>query len=116
MTPLTTNKTVVTIGLEDEDLQNITTVLNTYTEVEEAVIFGSRAKGNYKNASDVDIALKGTSLNYTITGNISYLLNEETQMLYQFDVLNYYTINNKDLTEHINRIGISFYKRSGADV
>jgi predicted nucleotidyltransferase len=111
MTPSRINKTGAAFGLKDEDLQNIIKVLQQHSEAEEAIIFGSRAKGNYKNGSDVDIALKGTTLDYKTTTEISYILNEETQMPYRFDVLNYYTISNKDLTEHINRTGISFYKK-----
>jgi predicted nucleotidyltransferase len=74
-------------------------------------MFGSRAKGNYKNGSDVDIALKGKLSFETIT-HINYLLNEETTMPYKFDVLNYHTIQDKDLIEHINRAGICFYQYS----
>ncbi len=69
------------LGLKDGDLKNIITVLQQEAEVEEAIIFGSRAKGNYKKGSDVDIALKGTGLDYRIIGNISYILNEETNAL-----------------------------------
>lgn len=105
------NKASAVFGLKEDDLGNIIAVLQQNAEVEEAIIFGSRAKGNYRNGSDVDIALKGTALNYETTTDISYTLNEETQMPYYFDVLNYHTISNKDLTEHIDRSGICFYKR-----
>ena len=111
MTPSATNKTGNILGLREDDLQNIIAVLQQHKEVEEAVIFGSRAKGNFKNGSDVNIALKGSRLTWNITSEISDVLNEETQMPYKFDLLNYHNITNKDLTEHINRIGIYFYKR-----
>lgn len=111
MTPLIINNTSNLFGLINGELENIIAVIKQQMEVEEAIIFGSRAKGNYKNGSDIDIALKGSEVNYTTTSNISYILNEETQMPYKFDVLNYGNISNKDLTEHIDRAGISFYKR-----
>lgn len=111
MTPSIINKTDGTFGLKEEDIQDIVAVLQQHEKVGEAIIFGSRAKGNYKNGSDVDIALKGMALDYKTTRGISYILNEETQMPYRFDVLNYHTVSNIDLTDHINRIGISFYKR-----
>ena len=82
-----------------------------FPNVKEAIIFGSRAKGNFKNGSDVDIALKGENINLEIVSNISYRLNEETVLPYKFDVLDYQSINNSKLTEHINRIGISVYIR-----
>jgi predicted nucleotidyltransferase len=98
-------------GFKQGDLVSIVAIIQQHVEVEEAIIFGSRAKGNYKNGSDVDIALKGADVNHTTTGNISYVLNEETQMPYQFDVLNYHSVVNQDLVRHIDRVGISFYKR-----
>jgi predicted nucleotidyltransferase len=98
-------------GLTAIDLETILSVLKKHIEVEEAIMFGSRAKGNYKNGSDVDIALKGKLSFETIT-HINYLLNEETTMPYKFDVLNYHTIQDKDLIEHINRAGICFYQYS----
>ncbi|HEY9342885.1 MAG TPA: nucleotidyltransferase domain-containing protein [Hanamia sp.] len=98
-------------GLKEDDLQNIIDILQQQPEVEEALIFGSRAKGNYRAGSDVDMAIKGDGINLKIITHISYLLNEETVMPYQFDVLNYHSIRNLELVEHIDRAGISFYKK-----
>jgi predicted nucleotidyltransferase len=64
-------------GLRKSDIQNIISVLQSEKTVEEAIIFGSRAKGNYKEGSDVDIALKGKNLSLQLIGHISFLLNEE---------------------------------------
>ncbi len=98
-------------GLKKEDIDMIISILSQHPEVEEACIFGSRAKGNYRVGSDVDIALKGQKLNFDIMANISYLLNEETNMPYRFDVLNYDTLPDADLLDHIKRIGMVFYKQ-----
>ena len=98
-------------GLRQPDLDIVLSVLGEFPNVKEAIIFGSRAKGNFKNGSDVDIALKGENINLEIVSNISYRLNEETVLPYKFDVLDYQSINNSKLTEHINRIGISVYLR-----
>jgi len=98
-------------GLRQPDLDIVLSVLGEFPNVKEAIIFGSRAKGNFKNGSDVDIALKGENINLEIVTNISYRLNEETILPYKFDVLDYQSINNSKLTEHINRIGISVYLR-----
>jgi predicted nucleotidyltransferase len=96
-------------GLSEQDMDTLKSILSSYPEVDEAIIFGSRSKGNYRNGSDVDIALKGLALNLDIVSQISYILNEETTMPYKFDILNYHTINNKELIDHINRLGISIY-------
>lgn len=98
-------------GLLDSDLETVISVLSKHSEVKNAFIFGSRAKGNYKNGSDVDIALKGAELNMDILHQISYWLNEETALPYKFDVFNYHKINEPALTEHIDRVGIEFYSK-----
>jgi len=53
-------------GLTREDLETITAVLRRYPAVETALIFGSRAKGNFRRGSDVDMTLKGSTLDYLI--------------------------------------------------
>jgi predicted nucleotidyltransferase len=97
-------------GLRDNDIEQIVSLLQQFPEVVEACIFGSRAKGNYKNGSDVDIALKGENLNYRTISRISAFLNEETLMPYKFDVINFNDLTNADLLNHINRVGQKFYE------
>ena len=92
-------------GLKKEDIEAIISILKTKEDVEQAILFGSRAKGNYKAGSDVDIALKGENINSDTITQIRYLLNEETIMPYKFDVFNYNTISNKALVDYINRVG-----------
>jgi predicted nucleotidyltransferase len=98
-------------GLKKSDIETIVAIMKENEMVEEVLIFGSRAKGTYKNGSDVDLALKG-KLSFTITAHIGFLLNEETNMPYKFDVIDYLSIQNKELTEHIDRVGVVLYKRS----
>lgn len=97
------------VGLRQKDIEIIVSVIQTHPEVTEAYLFGSRAKGNFRTGSDVDLALKGDKLNAEIVSSISYQLNEETTLPYKFDVLNYHTISNKNLKEHIDRIGIHLF-------
>jgi predicted nucleotidyltransferase len=96
-------------GLLEEDLNSIIKIISKYNDIEEAVIFGSRAKGNYKNGSDVDIALKGEKISFDTLRSISWILNEETLMPYRFDILNYNSIENQELLNHISRIGKTIY-------
>jgi predicted nucleotidyltransferase len=96
-------------GLLPNDIEDITHLLRQYTAVEEAILFGSRAKGNYKSGSDVDIALKGSQLTQRTIAAIADFFNEETLMPYHFDVINYHTIDNPQLVAHIDRVGVRFY-------
>ena len=49
-------------GVEDHIIEEITRVLQEYPKVDKAYIFGSRAMGNYRLDSDIDIAIKGYDL------------------------------------------------------
>jgi uncharacterized protein len=98
-------------GLLDTDIEAIIQIISKHDKVKNALIFGSRAKGNFKNGSDVDIALKGIGIDFDTIVNISYLLNEESAMPYKFDVLNYSSIKELALTEHIDRVGIEIYRK-----
>lgn len=99
-------------GLLDSDMESILIIFNNYPQIEKAVLFGSRAKGNFKNGSDVDIAIIGEEINFYLVNQISYKLNEETRMPYKFDILNYQSIKELELKNHIDRVGIEFYKKS----
>ncbi len=94
-------------GLKQEDIAEICEILSKFEEIEQADIFGSRAKGNFKNGSDVDIVLKGKACDSSTALQISAILNEETNMPYHFDVLCYHEIKNQNLRDHIERVGKS---------
>ena len=97
-------------GLKKETVKKITTIFARYEEVEEAVLYGSRAKGNYKPGSDVDLTLKGKQLNLKLLNKISLDL-DDLLLPYTFDLSIYHHITASDLIEHIERVGKIFYKR-----
>lgn len=100
-------------GLLPSDLECIKTILLKHSAVEIAYFFGSRAKGNFKTGSDVDLALKGFELINETISRISFQLNEESRMPYRFDVINYHTIESTSLIEHIDPVGVEIYGRLG---
>ena len=97
-------------GLKKETVKKINTVFARYEEVEEATLYGSRAKGNYKPGSDVDLTLKGKQLNLKLLNKISLDL-DDLLLPYTFDLSIYHHITASDLIEHIERVGKIFYKR-----
>jgi len=99
-------------GLKKTDIESITSILKKENKIESEYIFGSRAKGNYKNGSDVDIVLKGAKLDHGIINHISYLLNQETLMPYRFDVVNYNKIKSNELLSHIDRVGQLIFSKA----
>ena len=98
-------------GLSQRDLEEINTILRLFPEVEEAVLFGSRAKGNFKPGSDVDIAVKGQAIGHSCLSRLSYVLNEESLLPYFFDVVHFEQIADPDLLQHIQRVGVKLYHR-----
>lgn len=98
-------------GLKQKDIDQISSVLRGFDAVLQALIFGSRARGNYKKGSDIDIAIKGDGIGYSIVSEIAYLLNDETLMPYFFDVVHYNSITNENLIDHIDRVGVVFYEQ-----
>lgn len=93
-------------GLLDKDLDYINQAIKSFTEIEKAKVFGSRAIGNYKKGSDVDIAIYGENVTEKTIAQLSDLLNEIYPIPYFFDVIHYENITNQKLIEHIDQIGV----------
>ena len=78
--------------------------------VDRAILFGSRAKGNFKPGSDIDIALLGKALNFNALLPI-YQQLEDLELPNTFDLVIYNHIEEPNLVEHINRVGVSLFSR-----
>lgn len=98
-------------GLSDNNFNCIIKTIELNPKVEKAIIFGSRAMGNYKPGSDIDIAVYGSKITTEEVIRLSNTLNEDTPLPYKFDVINYNTLTNNDLRLHIDEKGICIFKR-----
>jgi len=96
-------------GLQQGDLNEIVRILDTFPEIEEAILFGSRAKGTFKKGSDIDIAVKGTGIDDQVVTSLSYLLNEESSLPYFFDIVHLDILSEQALRAHIDRVGKRIY-------
>lgn len=99
-------------GLLDRDIEYIQRALGEFEEIGKAVIFGSRAIGNYKKGSDVDIAIIGKEITSRTLYRLDDLLNEVYPLPYFFDILHYEEMSNINLKEHIDRFGKLIYSKS----
>ena len=100
---------MTSFGLTDREREMICDVPRRLAGVMEAKIFGSRAKGNIRPNSDIDLALGGTISRIelgTIVGEL-----EEVPLPYLFDVELYDSLHYQALREHIDRVGKKFYVR-----
>ncbi len=96
-------------GLTERDLAHILSALRQFPQIEQALIFGSRAKGTCKTGSDVDLVIKGKAITYQDVTRLSDLLNERFPLPYFFDVAHYEDIDNPALIAHIDRVGQIVY-------
>ncbi|MFN2373515.1 MAG: nucleotidyltransferase domain-containing protein [Cyclonatronaceae bacterium] len=101
-------------GLKTYEIKQIITVLEEFLEVEEAVLFGTRAMGRYRRNSEVDIALKGRLVNGEVTARVREALSGLPGIPFRFDVVCYSDLENPVLVEHIGRVGQVLYKKKFA--
>jgi len=100
-------------GLTSETVDRIRSVLAGFPQVEKAVLYGSRAKGNYKRGSDIDLTLSGSGLNASVLSQISCGL-DDLLLPQKIDVSVFAKISHSDLIEHIRRVGLVFYEKQSA--
>ncbi|MBU6361974.1 MAG: nucleotidyltransferase domain-containing protein [Chloroflexi bacterium] len=101
-------------GLSEAQLQEIITFIGQYPEVEAAVLFGSRAIDTYKEASDVDIALKGARVTHGLAAKMKFDIEEDSLLPFFFDFVAYPLITNEALKTHIDTKGVVIFRRGGA--
>lgn len=96
-------------GLKQSTIDLLKGVFIQYADIEEVLIYGSRAKGNFRDSSDIDLSIKGEI-------SLKKMLQLETQLddlllPYEIDLSLYRNLGNQDLIAHIDRIGITFFKK-----
>ena len=97
-------------GLKEKTIQSINGVFAQYLAIEQVVLYGSRAKGTFRNSSDIDLTIIGEQL------TLSELLKIENQiddllLPYKIDLSQFEKINNPDLVAHVKRVGQVFFDK-----
>lgn len=98
-------------GISNHTYQLMRQSFHALPQIEKVILFGSRAKGNYKNGSDIDLAIIGTKCTPDVAIKLHITLNEELPIPYMVDVIDYTSLQQAELKEHIDRVGIEFYTR-----
>lgn len=101
------NTTINPYGLSSEHVNIIHQILQQSANVQSAYLFGSRAKGTNKVASDIDLAVKGNIPKDELSA--LWAAFEESTLPFFVDVISYKSIQNQELKEHIDRVGIEIY-------
>jgi uncharacterized protein len=102
-------------GLSSKTLDQITCVLARFSQVEKAILFGSRAKGIHKPGSDIDLALVGDKLDWRTIGQIESAF-DDLPLPYCFSLILLSERSDPEVAAHIHRVGIALFERSAATV
>lgn len=97
-------------GLDKSTIEDIQMVFREFPEVDRAVLYGSRAKGNFRKGSDIDLVLEGTNLDLTILQKIEIEL-DDLMLPYKIDLALLKQVKNDELLDHIQRVGMMFYEK-----
>lgn len=96
-------------GLKDVEISALCNVLASVPEVEEAIIYGSRARGTNRFSSDIDITLKGSNLTYLQLALLDAKI-DDLYLPYFVDLSLFSMLRNTDLIESIEREGKVLYR------
>ncbi|WP_373988268.1 nucleotidyltransferase domain-containing protein [Duganella sp. BuS-21] len=89
----------------------IATVLASFPQVEQAILHGSRARGDFRLGSDIDLCLDGNGLSLSLLFKIEHAL-DKLLLPYKIDLAVRDQIDNPELLAQIEQLGASFYRRS----
>ncbi|MDP2852672.1 MAG: restriction endonuclease subunit S [Smithellaceae bacterium] len=98
-------------GLTETTVEKICAVFARFPEIEKAILYGSRAKGNFKTGSDIDLTLCGEALTSDLCSTIASAL-DDLLLPYTIDLSVFNELNHAKLREHIERVGVLFYERA----
>lgn len=97
-------------GLSNIVIEDLQKVFKSHSNIDEVIIFGSRAKGNYSEGSDIDLAIKGDNISFNQLMDIHVQI-EELELLYKVDLVDYNKYAASPVAAHIDRVGKVFYKK-----
>ncbi len=100
-------------GLSAQTVERLIGALSRFPQIEKAVIYGSRAKGNYRPGSDLDLTLFGGQLDHALLTAIGNEL-DDLLLPYKIDLSLFHQLTQPELIEHIQRVGLVLYEKAAA--
>lgn len=95
-------------GLPPESVTAIRNVLSSHSEITTVLLYGSRAKGTYKNGSDIDLTIMDKDIDSRLINRLEQEL-DDLYLPYSIDLSLFDHIDNENLIDHIKRVGVVFY-------
>lgn len=103
---------MATVMLRHSDLITLRSILRRYPAVRQARIFGSRATGNARRASDIDLAISAPDISATEWCSL-YEALESAPIIYELDIVREEDVIDEQLRAAIQRDGIVIYRLDG---
>lgn len=97
-------------GLPDNSVAQLQRLFASHPDVRKVILYGSRAKGNYRDGSDIDLTLEGEGLTLKELNRIEQQI-DDLLLPWSVDLSLLEHIDNPDLIAHIRRVGQVFYLR-----
>jgi uncharacterized protein len=98
------------LGLSQTTLDKLNSIFRKHNTISLVLIYGSRAKGNYRPGSDIDLTIKGGDLEFAELMQIQDQI-DDLYLPYTVDLSQYSQLTNPDLIAHIDRVGVVIYDR-----
>lgn len=90
-------------------IESLRDVFKHHPAVKEVILYGSRAKGNCRPASDIDLTLRGEAISWEEFQAIEQAI-DDLLLPWKVDLSLYHQIENESLKDHIARVGVVFWK------
>lgn len=102
------------LGLPQTTLDKLNSVFMRHEAIKSVLVYGSRAKGNYRPGSDIDLTIKGDVLEFAELMQIEDQI-DDLFLPYTVDLSQYSQLGNIDLIDHIDRVGVVIYDREAEE-
>ena len=99
----------VDLGLNERELASVRSILREFPEIKLVYVYGSRAKGNYKAGSDIDLAIMEPPTDLRLRSKIQSLFNDSPLPM-RVDLVDFHSLESDSLKAHILRVGLPIYK------
>ncbi|MDO9011052.1 MAG: nucleotidyltransferase domain-containing protein [Gallionella sp.] len=103
--------TMPSFGLSAATLDKLSCVFARHNLIRSVLIYGSRAKGNYRAGSDIDLTIKGDEISFAELMQIEDQI-DDLMLPYTVDLSQYQQIGNDELIAHIDRVGVEIYNKA----
>jgi predicted nucleotidyltransferase len=97
-------------GLKPEQIDALSRCFAKYPAIEQVILYGSRAKGNFKDGSDIDLTIIDSDMTFSELLQLENML-DDLLLPYKIDLSLKRQISNAELVDHIERAGKLFYER-----